>query len=77
MLAESNTETASWTEVKDALCVLPEGEMSVYTAGMMPTTPPNPLFSDTSLSPAHCSRAQISEESHRISHKGAEREEEE
>ncbi len=29
--------------------------MSVYTTGMMPTTPPNPLFPDTSLSPALCS----------------------
>ncbi|KAI3363069.1 hypothetical protein L3Q82_011731, partial [Scortum barcoo] len=69
-LAESDTETASWTEVKDAPCVLPQGEMSVYTAGMMPTTPPNPLFPDTSLSPAHCNHsmsvcAQISKDSHK------------
>lgn len=54
MLAESNTETGSWTEVKDAPCVLPEGEMSIYTTGMFPATPPNPLFPDTSLSPTHC-----------------------
>lgn len=50
MPAESDTETASWTEVKDAPCVLPEGEMSVYTTGMIPTTSPNPLFLATSLS---------------------------
>lgn len=54
MLAENNTDTGSWTEVKDAPCVLPEGEMSVYTTGMVPATPPNPLFPDTSLSPTHC-----------------------
>lgn len=57
MLAESDTEIANGTEGKDAPCVLPEGEMSVYTAGMMPTTPPNPLFPDTSLSLTLCSRS--------------------
>lgn len=56
MATESDAETGSRTEVKDAPCVLPEGEMSVYTTGMMPATPTNPLFPDTSLSPALCSR---------------------
>lgn len=54
MLAESNTPTGSWAEVKDAPCVLPEREMSIYTTGMFPATTPNPLFPDTSLSPTHC-----------------------
>ena len=55
MLSESDTETGSWAEVKYTPCVLPEGEMSVYTTGMMPATPPNPLLPDTSLSPTFCS----------------------
>lgn len=54
VVTESDIKTDSWVRVKDALCVLPQGESSIYATGMMPTTQPNPLFAGTSLSPAQC-----------------------
>lgn len=48
---------ANWAGGENAPCVLPGGQMSVYTTGMMPTTSPNPPFTGTSLSLAHCSHS--------------------